>query len=223
MHKHNKANERDQHQKDILESNNILTETNPEKIMWETLPDGDMGLRTPPGGGPISEEQRFSALSDGSFYCVYRSVDGHPVYTYSRDGGHTWDVPQYKRYYDGRLMKHPRAANFAWKCSNGKYLYWYHNHGGTGYEDRNPAWICGGIEQDSPNGRVIIWTQPEILLYEDDTFVRMSYPDIIEEGDRLFITETNKNAARIHEIPAKFLEKLWNQFEISYVEEDGLL
>ena len=39
---------------------------------------------------------------------------------------------------NGRLMKHPRAANFAWKCENGKYLYWFHNHGGNWYEDRNP-------------------------------------------------------------------------------------
>jgi hypothetical protein len=25
--------------------------------VWETLPDGEVGLRTPPGGGPIAEEQ----------------------------------------------------------------------------------------------------------------------------------------------------------------------
>ena len=34
-------------------------------------------------------------------------------------------------------MKHPRAANFAWRCLNGKFLYWYHNHGGNWYEDRS--------------------------------------------------------------------------------------
>jgi len=146
----------------LLKSDNILTEKDPEKIRWETLPDGDYGLRTPPGGGPIAAEQSYSVLSDGSIYCVYRTIDGHPVYTYSRNGGHTWDTPQYKKYKDGRLMKHPRAANFAWKCNNGKYLYWFHNHGGRfirehpqrrgiAYNDRNPVWLCGGIEVDSPN------------------------------------------------------------------------
>ncbi|MCA9440742.1 MAG: exo-alpha-sialidase, partial [Candidatus Omnitrophica bacterium] len=74
----------------LLKSPNILTEPNPEKIEWETLPDGDIGLRTPQGGGPISEEQSFAVLSDGSIYCVYRCIDGHPVCSYSRDGGHTW-------------------------------------------------------------------------------------------------------------------------------------
>ena len=43
----------------LLKSTNILTERDPEKITWETLPDGDVGLRTPPGGGPIAEEQSF--------------------------------------------------------------------------------------------------------------------------------------------------------------------
>lgn len=201
----------------------MLTEADPEKIVWETLPDGDIGLRTPPGGGPVAEEQSYSVLSDGSFYCVYRSIDGHPVFTYSRDGGHTWDEPKYKHYADGRLMKHPRAANFVWKCSNGKYIYWFHNHGGTWYEDRNPVWISGGIEKDSPDGRIIEWTQPEILMYEDDVYVRMSYPDMIEEDGKIFITETNKNAGRVREIPAEFIEKMWNQFEIAEVEKEGLI
>ena len=106
----------------LLRSANILTERDPDRITWETLPDGDAGLRTPPGGGPIAEEQSYCVLSDGSFYAVYRTIDGHPACSYSRDGGRTWSVPQYQRYAAGRLMKHPRAANFAWRCSNGNYL-----------------------------------------------------------------------------------------------------
>ena len=77
----------------LLMSDNILTETDPEKIRWETLPDGEIGLRTPPGGGPVAAEQSYSLLSDGSIYCVYRTIDGHPVNCYSRDGGHTWEPP----------------------------------------------------------------------------------------------------------------------------------
>ena len=59
-------------------------------------------------------------------------------------------------------MKHPRAANIAWNCSNGKFLYWFHNHGGrfvgelgaagkggrSPYDDRNPAWLMAGQEID---------------------------------------------------------------------------
>jgi hypothetical protein len=60
----------------------------------------------------------------------------------------------------GRRVKHPRAANFAWNCGNGRFLYWFHNHGGrfigelgpggkggrSPYDDRNPAWLMAGRE-----------------------------------------------------------------------------
>ena len=208
----------------LLKSVNMLVETDPLKIVWETLPDGEFGLRTPPGGGPISEEQSYVVLSDGSFYCVYRTVDGYPVETYSRDGGHTWTTPQYKRYAGGRLMKHPRAANFVWKCENEKYLYWFHNHGGNfigdhpnrrtiAYEDRNPVWISGGVEVDGPQGKLIQWSQPEILLYDDDPYIRMSYPDLVEENGAYYFTETQKDKARIHQVDPTLLAGLWGQFE----------
>jgi len=207
----------------LLRSENLLTERDPRRIAWETLPDGNAGLRTPPGGGPIAEEHSYCVLSDGTFYCVYRSIDGHPVCAYSRDRGRTWSVPQYKRYADGRMMKHPRAANFVWKCSNGRYLYWFHNHGGRWYEDRNPVWLCGGIEVDTPQGKALQWSQPEIVLYDDDPYVRMSYPDLVEEEGRYYLTETQKETARVHEIDASLLEGLWHQFDRAQVAVEGLL
>jgi hypothetical protein len=196
----------------LVASDNILTESDPEKIRWETLPDGDAGLRAPAGGGPIAEEQSYSVLSDGAFYCVYRTIDGHPAFSYSRDNGHTWAAPQYKRYANGRLMKHPRAANFAWKCENGHFIYWFHNHGGNWYEDRNPVWLCGGVEVDTPEGRVIQWSQPEIAIYDDDPYIRMSYPDLVEEGGSYYLTETQKDIARVHLIDKTLLEGMWGQF-----------
>lgn len=219
----------------LLQSPDLLRVTDPTTAHWNTLPDGEIGLRTPAqDGGPIAEEQSFTVLSDGSFYCVYRTIDGHPVYTYSRDGGHTWEAPQYLRYANGRLVKHPRAANFVWKCGNGKYLYWFHNHGGRfirqhprrrsiAYEDRNPAWVAGGVEADSPRGKIIQWTQPEILLYDEDPLIRMSYPDLIEDKGQYFITETQKDIARVHKIDDKLLTGLWNQFDNRQKTETGLV
>jgi hypothetical protein len=201
----------------LLASDNLVTEADPNRVTWRTLPDGDVGLRAPAGGGPIAEEQNFCALSDGSFFCVYRTTDGHPACTYSRDGGRTWSPPQYMRYADGRLIKHPRAANFAWKCANGKYLYWFHNHGGRTYDDRNPAWLCGGVEADATDGKVIRWSQPEIVLYDDDPRVRMSYPDLIEDEGEFYLTETQKTIARVHPVDRTLLEGLWNQFENSTI------
>jgi hypothetical protein len=208
----------------LIKSTNLLTESDPRNIAWETLPDGEFGLCVPPGGGTVSEEHSYVVLSDGSFFSVYRTIDGHPACAYSRDGGHTWSAPEYLRYANGSLVKHPRAANFAWKCRNGKFLYWFHNHGGRfiaehprrrviAYEDRNPAWLCGGVEVDAPDGKYIAWSQPEIVLYDDDPYIRLSYPDLVEEDGCYYLTETQKNIARVHEIDPSLVEGLWGQFD----------
>lgn len=210
----------------LVRSDNILHEPDPEKIEWETLPDGDRGLTTPAGGGPVSDEQSYSVLSDGSLYAVYRSIDGYLTESYSRDAGHTWSPPRYKCFSDGRRMKHPRAAGFTWRCSNGRYLQWFHNHGGpflgaherdelvkSPYEDRNPVWVSVGSEAPGPEGVVLEWSEPEILFYEDDVVIRISYPDLLEVDGRMLITETQKHCARIHEIDPVFLKKLWGQFD----------
>ncbi|HPA19275.1 MAG TPA: hypothetical protein PLU30_16125 [Verrucomicrobiae bacterium] len=222
----------------FFKSKNILTERDPEKITFETLPDGDIGLRTPAGGGRVAEEQSIVKLSDDSLYCVYRTVDGWPTCAYSRNGGHEWTAPAYKTYSPGgRRVKHPRAANFAWNCANGKFLYWFHNHGGpfigkmaadprgassSPYDDRNPAWLMAGREIDTPRGKMIEWSQPEILLYDDDPYIRMSYPDLVEEGGKFFVTETQKNVGRLHEIPNALVEGLFNQWDNHTISTNGL-
>jgi Concanavalin A-like lectin/glucanases superfamily/BNR/Asp-box repeat len=209
----------------LLASDNILTESDPEKLRWETLPEGDVGLRAPADGGPIAEEQTYAVLSDGSLFSIYRTIDGHPACSYSRDGGRTWSTPEYARYADGRRIKHPRAANFVWKCSNGKFLYWFHNNGWTGYNNgpgagsRNVAWLSGGVERD---GR-ILWSQPEVAFYDPDFFRGPSYPDLIEDDGRYFISETQKTDARVHELDPAMLAALWGQFEDAEVAREGLV
>ena len=223
----------------FLLSKNILTERDPARIAFATLPDGTVGLRTPVGGGRVAEEQSIVRLSDGSLYCVYRTVDGWPASTYSRDGGHTWAPAAYASTTPGgRRLKHPRAANFVWRCSNGKFLYWFHNHGGpfiaqkaadlsgrsgSPYDDRNPAWLVAGVERDGPGGKVIHWSQPEIALYDDDPFIRMSYPDLVEEDGNFYLTETQKNVGRVHELPAALVNGLFSQFDGKQVATANLV
>jgi hypothetical protein len=221
----------------FFKSRNILTERDPGKIVFETLPDGEVGLRAPVGGGRVAEEQNVVRLGDNSLFCIYRTIDGWPACAYSYDDGHVWTRPVYATYApEGRRIKHPRAANFAWNCSNGKFLYWFHNHGGrfigelgaagkagnTPYDDRNPAWLSAGREVDTPQGRQIEWSQPEILLYDDDPFIRMSYPDLIEDGGSFFITETQKTIGRLHEVPQNLVDGLFGQFTCRSVATDGL-
>lgn len=191
-------------------SDNLLTEPDPGKIRWTTLPDGEIGLRAPEGGGPIAEEQSTVVLSDGTLFCIYRTVAGSPAFSVSRDGGHNWSRPDYLAYPDGRRVKNPRAANFIWKLSGGRYLYWFHNHGEKSYAHRNIVWCLGATEVDTPEGKSLSFTQPEVLFYNDCIIQGMSYPDLLEldSGD-LLITETEKKTARMHRIPAGFVSRLF--------------
>jgi hypothetical protein len=200
----------------VMQSPNILSERDPNKIQWNLLPDGDEGLRAP--YGPVSDETNLVELNDGSLYATYRTIDGHNCQAYSRDAGHTWTPPAYATYGpNGRELKHPRAANFVKKFSNGKYLLWYHNHGGESvlagpwnyYDNRNPAWVTGGIEK----GGYIYWSEPEILVYDMDPKTKISYPDFVEDSGEFYVTETMKTHARVHHIDRSMLEGLWNQAE----------
>jgi hypothetical protein len=199
-------------------SPNLLTEPDPSKIRWRLLPEGDVGLKAPEGH--IAEEQNLVQLSDGSLYCVYRTVDGLLCSAYSRDGGRSWTGPEYARYSPGgRPIKNPRGPAFVRKFGSGKYLLLFYNHGGRDFAGRNPYWLSGGVEREG----FIYWSQPETCLYDDDPNTRIGYPDYIEQDGRFWITETNKSVARIHEIDPALIHGLWEQHRVKRVAENGLV
>ena len=176
--------------------------------------------------GVTQEEHNIVSLSNNDLYCIFRTSEGYPAESYSRDGGHTWSVPVFARDKDGRVIKNPRACPKLFKCSNGNLLLWYHNNNGKGYNGlRNPAWILGGVEK---NG-MIQWGQPEILLYGEGGVGkgvgkdRMSYPDFIEEDGHYWVTETNKEVARVHAIDAELLKGLWRQGDDKTITRKGLI
>lgn len=195
----------------FLKCSNIETERDPDKLKWQTFPDGDDGLKSPKG--PIASEVNLTSLSDGSLFCTYRTVAGHPCHAYSRDDGKTWTPAAFMTYRpDGALVDHPRAANFVRKLEEGpfagRFIYWFHNNQVEGWGGRSTVYLLGGIEHDGPNGKVIHWGQPVKILYDKTEKLGISYPDFVWD-DGLFITETQKSTARVHSIPNGLLEKLW--------------
>ncbi len=208
----------------FLESKNIYTESDPQKIKWNLLPENGKGLRGPEWDKPESrsEEPHIVTLSDGSLYCVFRTDQGYIGNSVSRDKGKTWSKPVALRYSNNdRIIKHPLACPSLWKCSNGNYLLFIHNHNGKDYRERNPAWICGGIEKDGK----IIWSEPEILLYSDDLTYhsgRLSYPGFLEDKGQYYLFETQKTLARVHQLDASLLEGTWNQTTNKTLTRDGL-
>ncbi|MCC6724287.1 MAG: exo-alpha-sialidase [Saprospiraceae bacterium] len=196
---------------------NIETERKPELLHWELLPDGEHGLRNPDFGS-VQEEHSVIPMGDGSLYSIYRTKTGYLMAAYSHDGGHSWTLPQPAKYLDGRPIKNGRACPKAWRCSNGKYLLWFHNHSGDHFSDRNPAWLAAGVEI----GGELRWSQPEVLLYSNDQSYetgRFSYPDLVEAAGRFWVTETNKFQARIHPVPDVILNGLWGQIDSSFLQK----
>ena len=202
----------------MMHSDNILTEPDVSKIRWNTLPDGEHGLRVPEFGS-IQEEHNHVRIGDDRLYLVYRTKMGYPIQCYSDDDGRTWTTPAPMTYTpDGRRIKTPRACPKLWRCKNGKYLFWFHNHSGKTFFGRNPVWISGGEVRDGK----MYWSEPEILLYHHDLKGRgMSYPDLIEQDGRYWVTETQKSIARIHEIPAVLLEGMWRQHDDTPAVAEG--
>ena len=182
-------------------------------------------LRAPKG--PVAEEANLAALSDGSLYATYRTIDGYNCQAYSRDGGHTWTPPEYATYGPDGLAHQASARGQL--CQEvlqrqiPSLVSQPRRRGGLAtkwdyYSNRNPAWVAGGIERDGH----IYWSEPEILLYDLDPTVKMSYPDFIEDRGRFFVTETQKTIARVHEIDRTLLEGLWSQQEVKTVARQGL-
>lgn len=202
----------------FFKCNNINSEKDPTKLQWTLLPDGDKGVKNEELG-PINAEHNIFQMNNGTLYCMSRTISGNPTESYSYDKGKSWTLPKAPRYENGVELKNPRACPRIWKCKNGKYLFWYHNHSGWNFNSRNPAWISGGIEKDGE----ILWSQPEILLYEEQQDIRMSYPDLIEQDGKYWITETNKENARCHSIPEDFLNKIWSQFDRNIVSQENLI
>lgn len=206
----------------MMHSDNILTEPDPERIRWTTLPEGEHGIRMEEFGS-IQEEYNHVYIGPEQMYLVYRTTTGYPCHAYSQDGGQTWTEPvQMTDSPDGRRIKNPRACPKLFQCENGKYLFWFHNHSNKGFFYRNPVWIAGGVVRDGK----MHWSEPEILLYHNNLpandltfngspmeFRGSSYPDLVEQDGKYWVTETKKTVARIHEIDPALLEGMWAQLE----------
>jgi hypothetical protein len=202
-------------------SDNLDTERNVSKIDWKMWPGGEYGIRNPKFQS-VQEEHNSVILNDGSIYCVFRTALGFLGYTISRDKACTWALPDTLRYASAtpNVIKNPRACPRLFKCKNGNYLLWYHNHGGKDYKQRTPVWIVGGVEKSGN----IEWSQPEILLYSHEKEINgMSYPDLIEEDGGYWITETQKNIGRVHAINSGLLEGLWRQASSGSLIKEGLV
>jgi len=204
----------------ILKSENILTAESADEIVWELLPDGEVGINNA-DLGQVQAEHNMEILSNGDLYVVYRTQMGYPAYSISRNGGKSFSLPKPLSYATGGYMGNPRACPKIHRTKDGKYLLWYHNNfRNHTYQGRNPVWISGGVEKDGE----ILWSQPEILIYDlDPEAFGMSYPDFIEQDGKMWVIETQKSVARVHPVNLDLLDGLWSQSDRAAVAREGLV
>jgi len=195
----------------LLKSDDLLKD--PENAHWITLPEDGGSVSAVEGFDTVCEEHCFVMLSDGSVVCTFRTSRGGVGSAVSRDGGRSFGTSELLRYPDGRAVKNTRANTTFWDIGGGRYLYWFTNCGHDGYYPRNPTWLCAAVEEKCEDGIRMRLSQPEIVLYTTVPGSGFSYPDIIVEKDRLYISETQKSVARVHEIPMSFIDVMFRQFE----------
>jgi BNR repeat-like domain/Concanavalin A-like lectin/glucanases superfamily len=190
----------------FLHSPDLLTVTDPSQATWDLWPEGDHGLGAT---GRIASEPCLALLPDGRLACVLRTVDGHPLLATSADGGRSWSEPAPIRDDSGQVIKHPRANVRLWAVQPGRYLLWTHENDTPTWAPgtRNPAWVRAGTFESG----ALHFGPPEILLYDPDPRVRISYPDLVLEQDGLYLLETQKTRARTHRFEWDFVEALFER------------
>jgi hypothetical protein len=107
--------------------------------------------------------------------------------------------------------------------ADGTHLLLFYNNNDNGFSptDRNPYWLTAGREA----GGQVLWSQPEIIIYDRIRSTAPGYPDIIQDPTdpgRVVITETEKHIARLHPIPPSILTALVGQFEANATAEAGV-
>ncbi|MGB9619609.1 MAG: sialidase family protein [Armatimonadota bacterium] len=150
----------------FLRFENILTESDPTRLVVTTWPKSPHGLRVESPFRPgisVAQEPTVQPLSDGRLICVFRTLRGCIYFALSEDDGRTWDEPRPLRYEPGgEPILNPLAPCPLYKLSDGRFVLIFFNndgsgHGGSGPTDaanvRNPAWITFGHEIQRSDSR----------------------------------------------------------------------
>jgi hypothetical protein len=204
----------------VVASDNLLTERDPDRLVFRLLPASETGIRNP-ALGSVQEEHNLVPFGAEGLLCVFRLEGGTPAQSLSLDNGATWSLPEPMTYGPGRrTFKTPRACPKVFVTSEGRYLFWFHHHGGRSWAGRNPAFLSGGVLKG--DGR-IHWSEPELALFDPHPAIRISYPDLVEQEGRFWITETQKSTARVHALDRALLDGMWAQGSVSNVCADGLV
>jgi hypothetical protein len=168
----------------FLRFEDILTQSDPEKLAVSTWPKSPHGLRVPTRAGSpasVAQEPAIQPLSDGRLLCVMRTLTGKVYFALSEDDGRAWNEPAPLCYEpEGEPLLNPIAPCPLYKFEDGRFFLIFYNNdgtanGGSGPADytrnRTPAWFALGEEIPGHLTQPIRFSAPRVLLSNDGVVV----------------------------------------------------
>ena len=203
----------------FLELTNILTETDPLKLAFRFLPEGDEGLwvQYPDADRHFGQEGTLTDFSGGRLLCTFRSRLGHPFYSISADRGATWSKPEVLRLRPGgEPFNQPCAPCPMTKLPDGRFVFLFHNAvpEDWGWYPRDPLWISVGREVTGVTENAgLYFTDPKVIVYNDGVpggpfkDFEIGYPQFYQFAGKNYVSYANKTCQlRINEVPDALLE-----------------
>lgn len=127
----------------FLRFENILTETEPTRLVVSAWPKSPHGLRVMRADRPevsVAQEPSVVLLPDGRLFCVCRTLNGYIAWSQSRDHGRTWSDPLPLRYSDrGEIVRQPIAPCPIYRTGKDRYVLIFHNNDGTANGGKGPS------------------------------------------------------------------------------------
>ena len=133
----------------FMRSENILNETDPNKLEVSILPKGPRGLRVRRTETTYwCNEPSLIELSDGRVFVVLRTRSGCGYYAVSADSGTTWTTPQPLCYTNGgEKILNPNAPMITHKMADGTIILLHYinkKYQGT-FGRRDPIYLVGRL------------------------------------------------------------------------------
>jgi len=179
----------------FMRLDNILTESDPEKLTFSILPASPQGVRITRSNGLFwGNEPSWIELSDRRLMTAIRTKNDAVYYAVSSDRGKSWTEPEPLRYGDGRIVLNPNAPCPMVKLHDGRIVLMFHNaKQSSTFGPRNPIWISMGKE-DLEAKQPVRFGAPVKFMEVDggpplgSTYVQIaSYSSFAEDEDRLLL------------------------------------
>jgi hypothetical protein len=180
----------------FLRAENILTETDPEKLVFRVTPEGPEGLWIPDEEDPelhFCQEPYMALLPSGRVFCTMRVMNGYPVYSISDDYGITWSKPlPLRNRPGGELLRNVCGPCQVSSTHDGRIYFLFSNR--NDYSGPESVWSRRWINRDPVHivvGRELPLLAKGIPAEEDNAGIYFDKPRIILAGVE---DKENKNA-----------------------------